>query len=424
MDSAPIERAPVISRLERLFKTDLHYLVKGGFWLAVGQFVASASVFILAVAFANLVPKETYGIYKYVQSVAGLLAIFGMSGMNTYIAQAVARGAEATFLSGLRSRIRWGFLGGLASVLVAFYYVWVGNTLLAEAFAIVAIGMPFADALGLYNVYLQSKKQFRESIIYFSIVQILSVAFLFVTVFFTQNVLVLVVVYFFPPIAMRYYFHRRTVKRHPPNSVNDPQALRYGAHLSIVNVIAQVTNYIDAIIVFHLLGAAPVAVYAFALAPTEQIRSLFTKNLPPLALPQLAKRSVADIDRSLARRLLVLTLAGVVIAIGYAVIAPYVFGLFFPKYLDAVELSRLFAVLIAITMPSALVATALQSKLHTFPPSWLYGSVVADALHLIVIVSLVPFWGIYGIVVAKLVESASAYLISVMQWRWLAARPI
>lgn len=53
---------------ERYFKTDMVYLAKGGSWLFSAQVLSGALSFILAIAFANLVPKEAFGTYKYVLS--------------------------------------------------------------------------------------------------------------------------------------------------------------------------------------------------------------------------------------------------------------------------------------------------------------------------------------------------------------------
>jgi len=54
----------LLRRSEKYFKTDMVYLAHGGFWLTLGQIISSAASFLLAIAFANLLPKETYGTYK------------------------------------------------------------------------------------------------------------------------------------------------------------------------------------------------------------------------------------------------------------------------------------------------------------------------------------------------------------------------
>ena len=46
---------------ERFTKTDMVYLAKGSFWMMAKQVGVSIISFGLAIAFANLLPQETYG---------------------------------------------------------------------------------------------------------------------------------------------------------------------------------------------------------------------------------------------------------------------------------------------------------------------------------------------------------------------------
>ena len=73
------------------------YLAQGGFWIALGHIVNGLLAFSLIVAFANLLSKETYGIYRYILSIAGVLNIFVLSGMGTAISRSVASGNEGAF---------------------------------------------------------------------------------------------------------------------------------------------------------------------------------------------------------------------------------------------------------------------------------------------------------------------------------------
>ena len=61
---------------EKYLKTDLVYLSRGGFWLSIGQGVAMLSGFFLSTAFANLLPKESFGTYKFILSGVAILGIF------------------------------------------------------------------------------------------------------------------------------------------------------------------------------------------------------------------------------------------------------------------------------------------------------------------------------------------------------------
>ena len=93
---------------EKYTKTDMVYLAKGEFWLVSGQIISSAATFLLAIAFANLLPKETYGIYKYVLSIFGLLAISTLRGVEAALSQAVAKNYDGDFLVILKTKMKYG----------------------------------------------------------------------------------------------------------------------------------------------------------------------------------------------------------------------------------------------------------------------------------------------------------------------------
>ena len=119
---------------EKYTKTDMVYLTKGTFWLTLGQIISSASSFILAIAFANLLPKETYGVYKYILSIVSILNISTLSGINTAITQAVARKYEGSVIPAIKMKIYWGLFGSLASLILAGYYYFQGNITLTISF--------------------------------------------------------------------------------------------------------------------------------------------------------------------------------------------------------------------------------------------------------------------------------------------------
>src|SRR4051812_37889883 len=104
-----------LERWGRVFKTDLSYLARGSFWLAIGQMATSACSLLLTVAFANIFTKDGYGTYKYVLSIAGLLSVFSLSGYGDGIIRASARGHDSTIFPATRDRIKFALLGALVA---------------------------------------------------------------------------------------------------------------------------------------------------------------------------------------------------------------------------------------------------------------------------------------------------------------------
>jgi len=107
---------------QKYTKTDMVYLAKGGSWLTLGQIVSTIASFLSAIAFANLLPRETYGQYKYILSITSILAIPTLAGINTAVIRAIARGYEGSFIPALKTKIKWGLLGGITSIGLAGYY--------------------------------------------------------------------------------------------------------------------------------------------------------------------------------------------------------------------------------------------------------------------------------------------------------------
>ncbi len=118
-----------LKRSQKYTGTDNVYLAKGGFWLTLGQFFSLAAAFLSAIAFANLLDPTTYGNYRYVLSLLGILAIFSLDGVGDAVTQAVARGLEGSFYTGFKTKLKWGAIGSLIAIGAAIYYWIRGNNL-------------------------------------------------------------------------------------------------------------------------------------------------------------------------------------------------------------------------------------------------------------------------------------------------------
>jgi len=345
---------------EKYTKTDMLYLAKGGSWLSLGQIISSLSSFLLVIAFANLIPKETFGTYKYILSLTGILLIPSLPGMNTAISIASARNLDGTLLLALKTKIRWGLLSSLASLLLSGYYFLNGNMGLMISFLIASVFLPFIDAFGIYGPFLNGKKKFQISTRYGAITQIISTGFLIAVIFLTDNLFLIVLSYFLSWTLLRYIFFKITVKKFVTSKDEDVGAIPYGKHLSLMKVVNIVASYIDRLFVFHFLGAVPLAVYSFAIAMPEQMKGLLGL-LDTLAFPKFVKRNIREIKDSFKKKALRLFLLGAISIGAYILIAPFIFKTFFPKYQEAVFFSQLFS-LSMLNMALFPASTALRAK--------------------------------------------------------------
>lgn len=393
---------------EKYTKTDMVYLAHGGFWLTLGQIISASSAFLLAIAFANLLPKETYGTYKYILSIAGILAIPTLSGMNTAIVQAVARGYEGSLVPALKTKIRWGLLGGLASIILAGYYYFNGNTTLTISFLISAVFLPFMDSFGLYNSLLQGRKLFKISAQYAILSQIIAIISLITALFFTKNLFLIIFTYFASWTALRFIFLKITLKKFSPNQNRDPKTISYGKQISLVGIIITIASYIDRLVLFHYLGAAQVAIYSIAIAPPEQIKSVF-KNLSILTLPKFAQSQKEEIKKTLPYKLFLLFILIACLIIVYILAAPFIFKILFPKYAESVFYSQLAIFMIIGGIVPILYSVLLAKRAN----SEIYQSnIYISVFQIITTMAFGYLFGIIGIVTAKILTQVFALLLS------------
>jgi O-antigen/teichoic acid export membrane protein len=389
---------------EKYTKTDMVYLASGGFWLGLGQFFSSLSVLLLAIAFANLLPKETYGTYQYILSMASIVGVFSLTGMNTALAQAVARGIEGIVKKAFWIQMKWGLIMFFVSLAASVYYFIQGNQILAVSFLIIGSFSPLLNSANSYSAFLNGKKDFKK-ITKYNIASIVSSnLLLLLTVLLTKNPLVLVLVYFASNTAINVYFYLKTieaVKTERDTGQNEiSETVSYGKHLSLMNIITTIAHYLDGPLVFHFLGAANLAVYSLAVAPPEQIKALF-KNVSALALPKFSSQAKEAIKKTINNKVLVLGTSIAVAVLFYILIAPLAYKIFFPKYLSSVFYSQIYALsVIAITiyLPfTALLGQMATKQLYLFN-FW------TSLFQILLLVIFVYFWGIWGAIISRIVS--------------------
>jgi len=404
---------------QKYTQTDMVYLAKGGSWLTLGQIISTAAAFLLAIAFANLLPKETYGTYKYVLSLVGILGIFSLGGIGTAMIQATARGLEGSFYSGFKTKLKWGILGSVTAIGLAGYYFLQGNYTLPIPLLISAIFLPLMLASGIYGSLLTGKKLFNVQVKYASLSQIVSAGTLIIALFLLYSlnlqtsaiVFILIAVYFVSHTFLNYSLYLITKRKFQPNKKEDAQALSFGKHLSLMNVFSQIVLHLDRILIFHYLGAIELAIYSFAIAPPQQIRGLF-QNIRPLALPKLSQRSLQELKQTLPFKLLKFFLIILPIIVLYILLAPYIYKLFFPQYLDSIIYSQVFA-LGLLLFPKGSLGTALTA--HTKKGELYINSLISSAIKLILLIILLPLYGIWGAIVAFLsTEIVNLLVLSIL----------
>src|SRR3989344_8935696 len=129
----------LLRRSERYTHIDMVYLAKGGSWMSGGQAINMLVGFLVSIAFANLLPKESFGTYKFILSTVALIGIFSFLDIGTAVIQSVAKGFGNSLRQGFRANLQWSLGVSLAGFALSLYYYVQGNNLLSFAFLLAGI---------------------------------------------------------------------------------------------------------------------------------------------------------------------------------------------------------------------------------------------------------------------------------------------
>lgn len=387
-----------LKKSEKYTKTDMIYLTKGGSWLSIGKVIGIGSSLATTIALANLIPPDTYGIYRFVLSLAAIVGIFTLTGMGTAVTQAVSRGYEGALRAGFVAKLKWSIGVTLASFIGAAYYFINDNATLALSLVIVGILSPLKDSFVLYRTYLVGKKAFKTAVIYNSIQAPITAGAFIVTLFFTDDVILIILAYFVINTIAVGILYALTLYSQKPRENTDTDTLNYSKHLSVMNVIGRIAGQLDSILLFHFLGAAPLAAYSIAKAPAKKLREV-TNVLQSLAFPKLAQRDLHTLKQSIPKKALQILGVGASLFAAYFFAAPYLFMFLFPQYTDAVLYSQVLAVSI-LFLPLFLykqtfIAHKRRRELYIM-------QTVIPIVRIIALAILLPIYGIWGAIVALL----------------------
>jgi O-antigen/teichoic acid export membrane protein len=404
----------LLRQSERFFRTDMVYLTKGGFWLAFGHAMAIIIGLILTLGFANLLSKESFGTYKFILSVSGIMTAFSLTGLPSAMIRSIAKGFDNALTKSFRANIKWSFAIFIGGLFGGLYYFLNGNNTLALSLLIVGSLSPFMTSASLYGSFLEGKKDFRKKSLYGMLQNSVPAIFLLGTIYLVDNPLIIVLVYFISNTAITMVLFYHTLRSSARiNAREDTSLLSYSKHLSLMNILATITYHIDKVLIFHFLGTAPLAIYTFAIAPINQLESP-GKFIAKLALPKLSEQKISDIHKTLPRKIFVLFVSMLGLVALYITIAPYIFDFLFPKYIESVPFSQVYALTLLFT-PGMLFGQTLTAHMKT--KALYITKIVGPMVNISLLIILLPLFGIWGAIATLITTHALNFMMAAYFFR-------
>jgi O-antigen/teichoic acid export membrane protein len=384
---------------ERFTGTDMLYVTKGSFWLSAGQMATSLTAFLLSIAFAHYLSKESFGTYKYVLSVTGLIGSLALNGLGTAVTRAIAKGADAELMKGFWLNVRWSAVVTLAAWVVAIYYFLQGNSQLGISFLIVGGASPLLDSAELYNAFLSGKKDFRRASIYRSIRALIASVVIFIAILFTNNPIALIATYFAVHTITALTLFILTYQTGRLNTIHDPETRHLAKHLSAISFLATAADQVDDILVFHFFGPVQLAIYNYAVAIPNNLLG-FVKQIGILATPKYVTQDKALAQKTLLFKSLLLCVSTLPVVLVYVITAPYIFQWFFPQYIMSVTYTQIYSVVLLVS--AALPVAFLDA--HTAIKEKYIISVASNVFKLVALAVGVWFFGLWGAIGARIIS--------------------
>jgi O-antigen/teichoic acid export membrane protein len=399
---------------EQYTRLDMVYVASGSFWQTFGQVASNLLALGLMLVLANALPKETYGTYRYLLSLAGLLNIFTLTEMNQAVSRAVARGEEGALRSAVRYQLKWNALMMLAFLTLGLYYLSRENFAYTGALLVLGLAIPFTAAFNTYVAYLGGKRQFMLGSLFSVLATALYVAGMIVAVYVSGAVFWLIVVYAVTTLVASLTFYLITLWLFRPPLAPSPDTLTYGRRLSYTGFMSPIASQLDSIILSHFWGPASLAVYSVAMSiPSRSIP--FVKGWVSIGLPKMAAKTREELDRSFYLRLAQGLALGLLMALAYALAAPYLFHYLLPQYTDAIFFTQLLGLSFVFALPNRYLSMLFVSQ--QMPGRVFVSQFTQNVIRIASYVVLGIWGGILGLVVAQVANSALGLLINILVWR-------
>jgi O-antigen/teichoic acid export membrane protein len=392
----------VVSFLEKWTELDVLYFLRGGAWLFSTQFFVILSSFSLYVGFAHLASKDMFGQFQFVLSVIATLSVLCLPGTNTAVMLGSAQNLDGSLGRGVRLKLRWSILGMIGLAVAAWYFYSRQYSAVWPAFLVAIPLFPLLYSLDSANHFFAGKKKFSLVCLFQLLTDAGSAVAALVALLLTRNLLVVVGAFLLFQVigdVLAYYAALRLAR----NKKVDPEFASYSTHLSLINLIPGIRMHFDKLIATYYLGFAATAVYTIGAAMAEQLYAV-SKNVGNMIFPKVSVGTPSKVYAEVRKRIGKLVFFFIVVAIAAIVLAPFIIPFFFSaEYDEAVPIAQL---MLLATIPRAVafvlsrVQEALKQKGKLYKINMVYALV-----EILAMVVLVPMYGLYGVVGAKIVSN-------------------
>lgn len=379
---------------------DVEYFAKNSFWVSFKNGAGMVVGLALGIAFARLVPKETYGQYTFILSTMYLVNFLAVPRFDVALSQAVARNYDRSLIVATKISLLGSLLASLVLAGVGLKYVSLGDPGLGRGLMWAAIFFPLLFGLRTYDHFLVGKKRFDRSAQIGALGSVLT-GIALLAVMGRQNIGLMILAFLIVNggLNLAAFIYTKTLMR---NKRVESDVVRYGIYLTALSVTAMVVNRLGDVLLNHFQGASVLATYAVAATIPKALQNLM-QNLIDVSKMKVADRNRDELVMVVRKHAGKWIAMGVVAAGSLWLTLPYIMPLVYShKYDDAINYARMISLGLIFWPVNTFLGNLvlLEKKRKIIAISHFIPSVPNLVLYPLAIAQ----WGIWGLVGVNLLS--------------------
>lgn len=369
--------------------------------------------FVLNIILVRFLSVADLGDYKLVFSVINIIIIFTLNGLNMSISKAAAKRYKVFFIRGTRIRVLSSFIAGLILIILSFTLYKNSNIKFALIYSSLIIPVYFG--LNTWEAFLMGKRDFKGIFIYYLFLIGTRLALCGAIIYFFRNFLYAVLVFLIVSgIYNAIYFIRifKKTKWEEIDRDREKELTGHGFRLTGASVVSVIATNIERIILGAISTSVMVGIYSIAhIIPTFIKNSM--KTVISVPTMKLASYKEKENRRILKKYLFIIFMSGLVIFGSFWFITPILLRVFFKiEDLEIIRYGRLM-LLPLIFMPVDLTIKYM-CKYQGSGSSFFKLNTTTDIMKLAFLAILIPFFKIYGIIIALTLTEFFTFIILII----------
>lgn len=351
--------------MDKLFKINgLRSFALDSTWTIFSQVFIVAMNFATVYVLANLLVPDDYGQFKLVTTWLGIALGVGYTGYVYTLSQKISRGEHynikkiylETFLKSTPT-----FLG---LFIISIYYFLNSNLNLGFGFLFSSFLAPILCVSTLVNVYYMGRKDFKMFALAQNFVDFFQLVAIVFLAYISDNFILIMSGYLVSTLLLNIVIIYKSYLDSKGAEVS--QAVTKGAtneeymqkKLNISGIIISISSQLDKLLIFHFIGAAPLAIYSIVTAVSDQAKTP-TKAITSALFPRMTSDSFNK--RKLYQSFILLSALNMLIFVFLILLYPTIFSFVFPKYKEYVYLANIASIGILFA-PAQIFYLYCQSK--------------------------------------------------------------